>query len=352
MAEFKPTASQQAAIDTRGCAVLVSAGAGSGKTRVLTERLMSYIIDPRAPADIDSFLIITYTRAAAGELRGRITEELSRRLSNDPHNARLRRQSALIRRAQIGTIHSFCADLLRENCQEAKLSPDFKILDEERADSMRQSCLDRVLEDAYADIENDPDFQLLADTVGEGRDDSALAALILELHTKMQCHAFPAAWAEQQTKALSETHADAGDTVWGQELLNWLARLAAHWSRELDALIAAMREHPAIHAAYAEHYEGIAAQVREIERSAPLGWDRVSALLPLSVPRLPTLKNSPDEELTDYLKKRRTACIDDFKSAGKLFANPSETLLKDMADTAPAMRALTTAISSTRPPPC
>ena len=340
MAEFKPTASQQAAIDTRGCAVLVSAGAGSGKTRVLTERLMSYITDPRSPADIDSFLIITYTRAAAGELRGRITEELSRRLSNDPHNTRLRRQSALIRRAQIGTIHSFCADLLRENCEAAKLSPDFKILDEERADSMRQSCLDRVLEDAYAGIENDPDFQLLADTVGEGRDDSALAELILELHTKMQCHAFPAAWAEKQTEALSETHADAGDTVWGQELLNWLARLAAHWSRELDALIAAMREHPAIHAAYAEHYEGIAAQVREIGRSVPLGWDKVSALLPLSVPRLPTLKNSPDEELTDYLKKRRTACIDDFKSAGKLFANPSETLLKDMADTAPAMRAL------------
>ena len=177
MAEFKPTASQQAAIDTRGCPVLVSAGAGSGKTRVLTERLMAYM----ESADIDSFLIITYTRAAAGELRGRITEELHRRLAEDPHNARLRRQSALIRRAQIGTIHSFCADLLRENCQAAKLSPDFKILDEERADAMRQACLDRVMEDAYADLENDPDFQLLADTVGEGRDDSALAALILEL---------------------------------------------------------------------------------------------------------------------------------------------------------------------------
>ena len=113
MAAFKPTASQQAAIDTRGCPVLVSAGAGSGKTRVLTERLMARITDTRSPADIDSFLIITYPRAAAGELRGRITEELHRRLAADPHNACLRRQSALIRRAQIGTIHSFCADRLR-----------------------------------------------------------------------------------------------------------------------------------------------------------------------------------------------------------------------------------------------
>jgi ATP-dependent helicase/nuclease subunit A len=137
MAEFKPTEAQRAAIETRGCPVLVSAGAGSGKTRVLTERLMAYITDPAAPVDIDSFLIITYTRAAAGELRGRITEELAHRLRAEPGNARLRRQSALIRRAQIGTIHSFCAELLRENCQAAVLSPDFKILDEERAEAMR-----------------------------------------------------------------------------------------------------------------------------------------------------------------------------------------------------------------------
>lgn len=336
MAEFNPTASQRAAIETRGCPVLVSAGAGSGKTRVLTERLMAYL----ESADIDSFLIITYTRAAAGELRGRITEELHRRLAADPHNARLRRQSALIRRAQIGTIHSFCADLLRENCQAAKLSPDFKILDEERADTMRQACLDRVLEDAYADLENDPDFQLLADTVGEGRDDSALAALILELHTKMQCHAFPDTWAQAQIDALCETHADAGDTIWGKELLARASQLADHWSAELDMLIARMRDFPEIRTAYAEHYEGIAAQVREIGRTVPLGWDRTAALVPLNVPRLPTLKNSPDKELSEYLKKRRTACIDDFKDLAKIFASPSEALLQDMAATAPAMRAL------------
>ena len=77
MAEFKPTAAQQEAIDTRGSTVLVSAGAGSGKTRVLTERLMGYITDPVSPADLDSFLIISFTRAAAGELKGRIMEELS-----------------------------------------------------------------------------------------------------------------------------------------------------------------------------------------------------------------------------------------------------------------------------------
>ena len=90
MADFRPTASQQAAIDARGGAVLVSAGAGSGKTRVLTERLMGYICDDAHPVDLDSFLIITFTRAAAAELRGRIMEELAARLAADPGSRRLR----------------------------------------------------------------------------------------------------------------------------------------------------------------------------------------------------------------------------------------------------------------------
>ena len=87
MADFTPTASQAAAIHSRGSTVLVSAGAGSGKTKVLTERLMAYITDPEDPADLDSFLIITFTRAAAGELRGRILEELARRRPRQPPSA-------------------------------------------------------------------------------------------------------------------------------------------------------------------------------------------------------------------------------------------------------------------------
>jgi len=340
MAEFKPTASQQAAIETRGCPVLVSAGAGSGKTRVLTERLMARITDARDPQDIDRFLIITYTRAAAGELRGRIAEELSRRLAQEPHNARLRRQSALIRRAQIGTIHSFCADLLRENCQAAGLSPDFKILDEDRSDSMRESCLDRVLEDCYADLENKPDFQLLADTVGEGRDDSALAALILDLHSKMQCHAFPEAWAEEQTKMLAAPAADAGETPWGRELLTWAKGLAEHWSGEMDALLSKMRAEPKIFAAYGDNVAMIGDQLRELSRCLDLGWDRAAAQLPLEVPALPKLMKTPDRALSEYVKARRKDCLDCFKKMAAVFADSSAALLEDMAQTAPAMREL------------
>lgn len=198
MSEFKPTASQSAAINARGGTVLVSAGAGSGKTKVLTERLMGYIAQGDHPADLDSFLIITFTRAAAAELRGRITEELAARLARDPSNRRLRRQSALCRRAQIGTIDSFCAALLRENSHLAGISPDFKIVDDERARTMRSAALERVLEQRYSAPDDFPGFIALADTVGIGRDDSRLAELVLSLRDKMQCHARPDAWAREQ----------------------------------------------------------------------------------------------------------------------------------------------------------
>ena len=125
MPELNFTPEQRAAIDTRGSTVLVSAAAGSGKTRVLTERLMAYLTDAENPADIDRFLVITYTRAAAAELRSRILDGIYARIASDPENRRLRRQVALCARAEIGTIHSFCADFLRANCAALALAPDF-----------------------------------------------------------------------------------------------------------------------------------------------------------------------------------------------------------------------------------
>ena len=132
MAEFKPTPGQAAAISDSGGELLVSAAAGSGKTRVLIERLMSRVLDARHPAELDSFLIITFTRAAAEQLRGKIGEELSGRAerAGGREAALLRRQRALLRRAQICTIDSFCVTLLRENAARLGLDPLFGLCDE------------------------------------------------------------------------------------------------------------------------------------------------------------------------------------------------------------------------------
>ena len=340
MADFTPTPSQLEAMTARGCALLVSAGAGSGKTKVLTERVLRAVCDSEHPADLDSFLVISFTRAAAGELRGRLMEELAARLAADPGNQRLRRQSALLPRAQIGTIHSFCAQLLRENCQAAGLSPDFRILDEERADAMKTAALDRVLEGCYADPESLPGFLALADTAGEGRDDRNLAELVLTLHSRMQCHARPALWARRQTELLAAPCADAGDTPWGKELLDWAAGLTEYYAAELEALIPQMEEDERVYAAYADHFGALSDQLRELARRFRMGWDKAAEALPFAVPRLPALRKAPELEIVERAKNGRKRCLDGMKKIAAVFAAPSEQVLRDMAQTAPAMRAL------------
>lgn len=132
------TPQQEAAVNNRGGSLLVSAAAGSGKTRVLVERLFRYVTEERR--SVDDFLIITYTRAAAAELRGKIAAELSRRIGGDPSNAHLRRQLLRVYQADIKTVDAFCTALLRENThllarEEDKhaLTPDFRCLDDGEA---------------------------------------------------------------------------------------------------------------------------------------------------------------------------------------------------------------------------
>ena len=340
MAEFKATAAQANAVSARGSAVLVSAGAGSGKTRVLTERLMGYLTDSENPVDLDRFLVITFTRAAAGELRSRITEELSAALAADPGNRRLRRQSALCRRAQIGTIHSFCASLLREYSHLLGLSPDFAILDEERAAAMQAAALEKVLDESYEKKEDYPGFLLLADTVGAGRDDRRLAELVLNLYEKMQCHARPEQWAAGQVRQLQKPASDAGQTPWGVEILQWASGQADYWSAEMERMLTLMRGEEKIFKAYAPSMSETADALRELSRCLALGWDRARACLPIPFTRLGGLRNSPDAELSETVKARRDACKKAMAALSDALYADSETLLREMAQTAPAMSAL------------
>ena len=340
MADFKPTASQQLAIDSRGSAILVSAGAGSGKTRVITERLMSRVCHPTQPVDVDSFLVITYTRAAAGELRGRIMEELAGRMAAQPDNRRLRRQSALCSKAQIGTIHSFCAALLRENCHMLSLTPDFKIMDEERASAMKNAALEKTLERRYEQAEDYPGFLALVDSVGAGRDDSRLVKLCLSLHGKMQCHARPEKWAREQIEIMKKPHSDVGETPWGREILENVARQTEYWSAEVDRLIALMAAETRISTAYLPALSDDGEKIRELGRCTALGWDRTRACLPIEFKRLGVLRNSPDPMLSEKIKARRNACKKAMEGVAKSVYADSESLLLQLSAVAPSMEAL------------
>ena len=125
MAEIVLTPGQRAAVESRGCALLVAAAAGSGKTRVLIDRVLDQVI--REGRRVDEFLLITFTQAAAAELRGKLLAELNRRLAADPENRHLQRQLSRVYLAQISTVHSFCAALLRDYAHVLELPADFAL---------------------------------------------------------------------------------------------------------------------------------------------------------------------------------------------------------------------------------
>lgn len=342
MANFNPTQDQQRAIEARGSALLVSAAAGSGKTKVLTERLMGYITE-EPPKSIDSFLVITYTRAAAGELRSRIMEELTARMAADPANTALRRQYALVSRAQISTIHGFCAALIRENCLPLELTPDFKIVDEGRTAAMKQAALDKTLESCYDRIDRDPGLRELVDTVGAGRDDRRLAELILTLHGKMQSHPYPHLWAEQQRTALyAEGITDPKDTVWGRYLLDTAGQTADYWAENMEELlgIMALPEYDYIGKKCAPSIGETADALRNFAAAAKLGWDKAAEHSTIPFPRMVAPRNPEHPELVERIKARRDACKKAVSKLGADFAQSGAEVLTDMRKTAPAMDAL------------
>ena len=345
MSKINLTPDQKNAVFTRSSSVLVSAAAGSGKTRVLTERLMAYITDIEDPKDIGSFLIITYTRAAAAELRSRILEELSNRSAEEPENRRLRRQSTLCYRAQIGTIHSFCTSILREYCYKIDLTPDFRVGDEDKCAELKGKALEKVLENAYEHIDENQDFAALVESVGAGRDDSRLASTVLELHEKIQCHPYPEKWAAEQLSSLAVTDiTDVSQTLWGKELIGNAKNTALYWSNRMDKVIYDLHqnqdENVPIISAYGESLCETADAIRSFIRALDLGWDSARNALPIPFTRLKPLKNYEFEDRKKTVAAAREACKKAMEDLYTVFDSSSKKLLSELAFTAPAMSAL------------
>jgi len=144
----KFTPSQQQVIDLHGCNILVSAAAGSGKTAVLVERIVQMVCREKDPVDIDRLLVVTFTNAAAAEMKERISRAIGERLEQQPENGHLQRQAALLHNAQITTIDSFCLFVLRNNFNDIGLDPTFRVADQGEIELLRQEVMGQMLENA------------------------------------------------------------------------------------------------------------------------------------------------------------------------------------------------------------
>ena len=213
-AKIQFTPAQSAAITARRGSLLVSAAAGSGKTRVLVERVVGLITDPVSPVEADSLLIMTFTNAAAAKLRADITTRLAEEVRAHPGDMRLRRQQLLLQRAAIGTVDAFCLHFVQQHFAALDVPPDFATAEEAELARIEQETLSAILETAYTDA----DFRAFADLYDRGRTDNTAGNAVLELYHFSRALPHPAE-ALQQFAAMWQQDAPPQDTPWGQNLL-------------------------------------------------------------------------------------------------------------------------------------
>lgn len=192
------TSEQQQVIDLRNRDILVSAAAGSGKTAVLVERIIKKVTDPTHPVDIDHMLVVTFTSAAAAEMRERIRSAIEQAVEANPEDAHLLRQLTLVHNAQITTIHSFCMYVIRNHFHEISLDPDFRMGDEGEMKLLRAKVLDKVLEDNYSS--QNEDFLALVSDYSRGGKDAEIVDMVEQLYTFAISYPWPKEWLQQAVK--------------------------------------------------------------------------------------------------------------------------------------------------------
>ncbi len=215
MAEVKWTNEQLQAIQEKNSNILVAAAAGSGKTAVLVERIIHKIIDEQM--DIDKILVVTFTNAAASEMRERILEAIYKKLEENPENVHLQRQIILLNKASICTIHSFCLDVIHNHFYEIDLPSNFKIADTAEIDLLKQEVLDDLFEQKYT--ENDKNFIELLENYTNYRGDEALQELVLKIYKFIQSSPFPIKWLQEKLELLKIKDKDISQTIWGKLII-------------------------------------------------------------------------------------------------------------------------------------
>ncbi|MGG7161489.1 helicase-exonuclease AddAB subunit AddA [Clostridium baratii] len=219
MGETKWTKEQLKAIDTRRCNLLVAAAAGSGKTAVLVERIIKIVTDEKNPVDIDKLLVVTFTSAAAAEMRERIAAAITKALERNPSSKSLQRQLTLLSRANITTMHSFCLDVIKNNFHTIDLDPAFRIGDETEGTLLKNEILDEMFEDYYE--KDDMEFFNLVEAYSGSKDDEKLKEMVLDLYRFSMSGPWPEKWLTEKAEEFNISSLEELDkTVWVEVLKN------------------------------------------------------------------------------------------------------------------------------------
>ena len=219
---IKYTPAQQKAIDTVNKSLLVSAAAGSGKTAVLVQRIIEMVCKENGP-DIDRLLVVTFTNAAAAEMKDKIYQAIMTKIAENPTDKRLKRQLLLLPNANIQTMHGFCLNVIKQNINMLDFPVNFRIADENETAILKQRCISELIEDKYA--EDDTAFLEMTDTYGYGRDDQKIVTMILNYYHFTSSLSNPDAYFEKCLSQITLATEDFTKTVYAEIIFNRLENL-------------------------------------------------------------------------------------------------------------------------------
>ncbi len=300
------TASQQKAIYERGGTILVSAAAGSGKTSVLVERVVSLLTDKAAPVDADRLLVVTFTNAAADEVSLRIKKRLLQLLGESPDDKLLRRQLSLIKRARISTVHAFCSSLLREHFSELDIPPDFSVADESTALRLHDAALEYAMNEMYETRYDD--MRALCELFGRSRSDAETERIIARLYN-FECDLVDIdAW---ETSCLLELQSDlpTAKTAAGQYLLRYAKNALNSAERLCETSISLCAGDDGLTKAYRQALTSDLSYIEELlYKLNTAGWDECKAAASsVSFERLGAYKGE-DKGTAERIKSLRDEC--------------------------------------------
>lgn len=341
MAEKKWTPEQKAAIESVGGSLLLSAAAGSGKTAVLVERVVRMLLDEEHPVDADRLLVVTFSNAAAKEMRQRINARLAQEQEKNPHSQHLRRQRILMERSHISTIHAFCLDLISRHTQELDIPMDFILGDDSRLKLLKEEAVSQAIETFYS-ADADGSFAGLVELLSGGRDDSRVTQTIYKLYDFIRSHPFYEDWLAEK-EALYHQDVSVGETVWGKIILDYAGDAVTFCLEKNREMLAQMEGIPELIKAYGPSFFEDGQNLQALgEILATRQWDECcDAVQNFTFGRLGALRGFSDDGLKAGLQFGRDQIKKILKSlAQRQFCATAQEFAEDLEDLRPKISTL------------
>lgn len=336
------TKEQIRAIETRNCNLLVAAAAGSGKTAVLVERIIRMITNRDEPFDIDRLLVVTFTNAAAAEMRERVGKAIEIALDKQPGNSKLQRQLVLLNRASITTIHSFCLGVIKNNFHKLNLDPAFRVSDETENLLLKLESIEELLENKYSEKNLTDDFLAFVESYSNDKDDKNIENLILELYEFSMSMPWPEEFLKNSCEAFnfSEEY-NFDETIYGKYITSEIKEYIPFFIRQYEEAISILEEDPLIKECYFANISNEYNHLKDIESRMEHFSDYREGFLNMKFETLKRLKKGADKELAEEVKKIRTALKGKInKLCEEYFYFDDKELKEELLDIYPKMKVL------------